>query len=207
MKNIVSSDFFSQEEVSEIKACIQEQLETREHVLWEKEIDKSTYKNDIVKIDSEQLGRLTINGLNFPEHILKKVTKYVLENNELSDKAELVSGGVTYGEYSSQYGSPKLQPHLDNGSCGIILDYQLESNTSWPIGVEYDCIKLEDNSAMILYPLTQYHWRPVKNFTDNEYVKMIFFEFHTEGVTRKRSKEKEIALHEFSNNFYKGENK
>jgi hypothetical protein len=207
MKNIVSSDFFTQQEVAEIKSCIQDQLETREHVLWDVEIDTSTYKKDIVKIQSEQLGRLTINGLNFPSHILDKVTKYVLDNNELSDKAELVGGGVTYGEYGGKYGMPRLQPHLDGGTCGIILDYQLESNVVWPIGIEYDTVELKDNEAMILYPLTQYHWRPVRKFAEDEYVKMIFFEFHTEGITRKRDEEKESALHQFSNNFYKGDNK
>ena len=207
MENKVAIDFFTQEEVEEIKCCIQEQLDTREHVLWDIEIDKSTYTKEIVKIQSDQLGRLTINGLNFPEHILKKVSDYILANNEISDKAELVGGGVTYGEYSGKYGSPRLQPHLDGGSCGIILDYQLESNVDWPIGIEYDSVQLKDNSAMILYPLHQYHWRPVRQFDENEYVKMIFFEFHTEGISSKRDKDKEGDLHRFADNFYKGDNK
>jgi hypothetical protein len=206
MKNIVKQDFFTENDISEIKDCIDTQLNTREHVLWGIEIDKSTYTKEIVKIQSEQLGRLTINGLQFPEHILQKVKDYVLKNNEVSDKAELVGGGVTYAEYSGKYGSPRLQPHLDGGSCGIIFDYQLDSNVLWPIGIEYDTVELEDNSAMILYPLHQYHWRPTKQFKEDEYVKMIFFEFHTEGIKSERDLEKENNLRQFSDNFYKGEN-
>lgn len=205
MRNIISSNFFTQDEISEIKSCIQEQLDTREHVLWDVEINRSTYDKDVVRIQSEQLGRLTINGLRFSDKILNKVRDYVLSNNELNTSAELVGGGVTYGEYSGKYGSPKLQPHLDGGTCGIILDYQLESNVSWPLGIEYDTIELKDNEAMILYPLSQYHWRPVRNFDENEFVKMIFFEFHTEGLSSTRDMDKESDLHRFADNFYKGE--
>lgn len=207
MKNIIAKNFFTLEEIQEIQACIDEQLAVREHVQWDIEIDKATYKKDIVKIQADQLGRLTINGMEFPKHILQKVTDYVINTNELSKDTALVGGGVTYGEYSGKYGNPRLQPHLDGGSCGIILDYQLNSNIDWPIGIEYDTVQLEDNSALILYPLHQYHWRPARPFTENEYVKMIFFEFHTEGFTRTRDEEKESALHRFSDNFYKGENK
>ena len=204
MKNIVATNFFTDDEILEIKSCIDKELSQREYVVWESEIDKSTYTKDVVKIQKDQLGRITINGLVFSDQILNKVKDYVVKNNQLSVIPEFVGGGATYGEYSGKYGEPKLQPHLDGGTCGIILDYQLESNTVWPIGIENDTIVLEDNQAMILYPLSQYHWRPTRKFADDEFVKMIFFEFHTEGLERVRDLEKEIRLNEFSSNFYKG---
>jgi hypothetical protein len=79
--------------------------------------------------------------------------------------------------YSLEYGEPELPPHFDGDSTDLILNYQLESNTDWPVGVDQEIVKLEDNSAIMFNPNVKIHWRPRKLFNKDEYVTMIFFRF------------------------------
>jgi hypothetical protein len=89
----------------------------------------------------------------------------------------------TYGAalcvvYSSEYGQPNLPPHFDGDDTEFVVDFQLESNTQWDVGVDLKTYSLEDNSAIIFNPNEHIHWRPHKEFGDGEYVKMMFFRFY-----------------------------
>jgi hypothetical protein len=80
-------------------------------------------------------------------------------------------------EYNLNYGEPNLPPHFDGDSTDLIFNYQIESNTVWPLGVDEDVIELGDNSALLFNPNASVHWRPIKKFEVGEYVKMAFFRF------------------------------
>ncbi len=80
-------------------------------------------------------------------------------------------------EYSLEYGKPDLPPHFDGDDTDLIVNYQFESNTDWPLGIDAELIELEDNSALLFNPNSNVHWRPLKTFEKDEYVKMIFFRF------------------------------
>ena len=126
--------------------------------------------NDIKEFEpDEELGRhkFTIDkiGNEFAERLIKLV------NNNLS------LSSVTYVEYSNKFGKPNLPPHFDGDSSELILNYQLSSNTVWDLGLNTSIYKLEDNSAILFDPNKNIHWRPIKDFKDGEYVKMIFFRF------------------------------
>lgn len=124
----------------------------------------------------EQLGRLQISDLtgNMPSSIR---TKLVSIARDISGLPLDLTHGV-YSIYSNKYGSPQLPPHFDGDTNDLIINFQLESNTSWDIGVGLEVCSLEDNSAAIFNGNTNPHWRPHKSFKDNEYIKMIFFRFH-----------------------------
>lgn len=79
--------------------------------------------------------------------------------------------------YSSEYGQPNLPPHFDGDDTEFVVDFQLESNTRWDLGVDLETYQLEDNSAVIMSPNEHIHWRPHKEFKDGEYVTMLFFRF------------------------------
>lgn len=81
--------------------------------------------------------------------------------------------------YSLEYGEPSLPPHFDGDSTDLILNYQLESNTTWPVGVGTEVVELEDNSAILFNPNEQVHWRTRKKFNKGEYVKMVFIRFQS----------------------------
>jgi hypothetical protein len=97
---------------------------------------------------------------------------------DLSDRDLTLSKFVLYVEYNNKYGNPDLPPHFDADKNEFIFDYQLESNTSWDLGVNMDVHAMEDNSALVFNPNLNIHWRPVKDFEDGEYVRMVFFRFY-----------------------------
>jgi hypothetical protein len=129
--------------------------------------------NSIPKLDDSNLGRvqnsfgLTDNGIN------AKITDLA---NSLSEK-KLRFNSVSYAYYSNLYGEPNLPPHFDSDSTDLIIDYQLEANISWDLGINTELYPLEDNSAIVFNPNTNIHWRPHIRFEDGDYVKMLFFRF------------------------------
>jgi hypothetical protein len=135
------------------------------------------YLNNVISalptLDDPNLGRvqnsfdLTDNSINTKIHHLA---------NSISDK-KLHFNTASYAYYSSLHGEPNLPPHFDSDSTDIIIDYQLEANISWDLGVNTELYPLENNSAIVFNPNTNIHWRPHRRFEDGEYVKMLFFRF------------------------------
>jgi hypothetical protein len=132
-------------------------------------------KKNILQTVDEQLGRIqvsnfgkTLNSLFYTK--LSKIAK------EVSGK-DLSFANKIYVEYSNQYGAPNLPPHFDGDSSDLIINFQLQSNTSWDIGLDLTLYSLQDNSALVFNGNEYIHWRPHKVFNDGEYVKMIFFRF------------------------------
>lgn len=142
------------------------------------------YEDDTDLSVSKYLGRIQLNVSNFhdlfsyssPENLLSKLQR--IANDHSEHKLRLAS--VTYVEYNSEYGVPDLPPHYDGDYNDLIINYQLESNTKWSVGVNFETYALEDNSALIFNPNTEIHWRPKKTFAPGQFVKMVFFRFENE---------------------------
>lgn len=126
----------------------------------------------------EHLGRTQI-PFGAPQLVLDKLTKIV---NEAYGEDFMLGQGGAYVEYSNQYGVPDLPPHFDGDNSDLLIDFQLSANTSWPMGVNLETYPLEDNSAVIFNPNTNIHWRPIKEFKDGEYVKLLFFRGYNSKV-------------------------
>ena len=123
------------------------------------------------------LGRLNMDSIIFPFHITKKVEDLVRDLYNIDPSIEIESPNPLCVEYSSEYGKPHLPPHYDTDSTDVIIDYQLSSNTDWPLGLNKELMPLQDNAAVIFNPNIHIHWRPHKKFQPGEYVRMIFFRF------------------------------
>jgi hypothetical protein len=121
--------------------------------------------------DDTLLGRNLILEINFPEKIKEKITKIC---SDILDTEVFFTHGA-YAEYSNVYGSPNLPPHFDGDTNILVVDYQLDANTSWDLGIDLKPYPLKDNSALIFNANEHIHWRPHKKFKDGEYVKMLFF--------------------------------
>jgi hypothetical protein len=117
----------------------------------------------------EELGRFQINFV-LPNHLYKKISGMI---QKMYDNNVVISSAM-YVEYNSKYGEPNLRPHYDGDFNDVIIDFQLESNTVWPLGLDLGVYELKDNSALIFNPNQYAHWRPKKIFKNGEYVKMIF---------------------------------
>lgn len=83
-------------------------------------------------------------------------------------------------EYSSEFGTPNLPPHFDGDINDLIINMQLEANTSWDIGLNTETYTVEDNSAVVFNGNAEAHWRPYKKFEEGEYVRMMFVRFYNE---------------------------
>jgi hypothetical protein len=119
-------------------------------------------------------GRVCITEMGMPDGLQERLNDLVSDLFNVKLVGEL-SLGV---EYNPKYGTPNLPPHFDGDNTEIILNYQLDSNTSWACGVNTTVFDMEDNSALIFSPNANVHWRPHKKFNEGEFVKMIFFRFY-----------------------------
>jgi hypothetical protein len=150
-------NLFTEEEVSALKSLL-------------KTMPKCKFTVD------KNYGRLRFMELQgVPESIVQKLNSIV--NNVSDVELELLNppaGAI----YSSKHGvNPKLPTHFDGDFNDAIIDYQLESNTQWPLGVNLETYPLEDNSGVLFSPNANIHWRPRKTFKEDEYITMIFFRF------------------------------
>ena len=117
-------------------------------------------------------------------NVLEKVTK---EIKKYHPDAEYSAS--RYIEYSPKWGNgkPMLTMHKDSDikegdttpyevardikkERVICFDYQLDSNTDWPLIVENLEFGLQNNDALLMYPEKQLHGRPDKNFNNFEFV-------------------------------------
>jgi len=172
MENIVLNDLFTKEECIELHLMVQSEMTNRPHVdIVHDENGSLINQDDVVMIDREN-GRLMAEILPTPEHIIEKLKKVMKDNY---GSCEYIS--TVYAEYSSNTGNPKLNGHFDAKLDTTLIDYQLASNTTWPITVDGTNYELIDNQAVLLRPFKQYHGRPQKTFEKDEYVNMLFFFF------------------------------
>jgi hypothetical protein len=144
---------------------------------WE-ELDfiKNLIENSEFEIDKD-LGRMRISRtLNdkFSKDILDKLYEIA---NQSTDIPLTMSHAICV-EYSAKYGQPNLPPHFDGDTNDLIINMQLESNTSWDIGLNLNTYTLEDNSALVFNGNTEVHWRVHKEFKGNEYIRMMFVRFY-----------------------------
>jgi len=122
---------------------------------------------------NNQLGRIQVGHLNISKDIINKMYDLIYSKFGLNLKMD----HALYAEYSKKYGKPDLPPHYDHDTNLLVIDYQLDANTEWNLGVDFESYSLENNSALIFNANEHIHWRPHKKFKENEYVKMIFFRF------------------------------
>lgn len=121
----------------------------------------------------EEMGKIYFHIQDLPYSISKEL-------NIIADQYELNTNflSTTYTKYSGKYGKPKLEMHTDKLDTLLLIDYQYSSNTSWDLIVEKDQFELKDNDAVVLLSSGSVrHGRPEKNFSENDYIEMLFFDF------------------------------
>ena len=178
MENKVIADILTHDEIQEILSIVNQEKQSRPYTYLEAAQEGAEYKKD-VKVYSK-IGRLDIEKLELPDSILDKFDNLPVFDG--SERSRMNRAEVLYAEYSGKYGKSELRPHYDGGNSTYLIDYQIASNTSWAIGVEDNAYEIKDNHALVLAPVTQIHWRPVRDFTEDQYVAMLFFRFNEPGV-------------------------
>jgi hypothetical protein len=147
-----------------------------ENIFSKIEID---YLKDIIK-EKESLklytlrpdtGRITMPLPHLKSEIIYKVEEIIKNSYGKNYKVK----DVGFNRYKLEYGNPKLKPHVDDGNCEIVFDYQFETNKKWDVVVNGNSIGLNDNDAVIFEGEKDAHWRKPTRFSPNDYVSMINF--------------------------------
>jgi len=178
MKPIIIKDVFSEEQLELLKQTVRDQLEIRELRHYDA-MGPDPHSKKYIKVFSSS-GRLDIEQMHIPEEILRRVEDVVNQHSEVPLTAP--QNSAVYAEYSGKHGTPSLGTHFDYGVSEMIFDFQLESNVSWSLGVDFDTYTLQDNEALMFNPVGQAHWRTIKHFSEDDYVRMIFFRCFRENA-------------------------
>lgn len=152
----------------------------------QEEIDE-IYKNLSVAYDKYVMERYgqQISNFQMPTSALNKIIKMC---EEASGMSGLVLEAYQFSRYekfikdNGEVSNPVLIPHYDGfPEPRFTFDYQIKSNTLWPLFVENKEFVLLDNQAVTFSGTHQIHWRSKKDFAPGEFVDMIFCHLYLPG--------------------------
>lgn len=149
----IIENIFSEIEINYLKAIIKE---------------KESLKLYTIRPDT---GRIFISLSYLKPEIIDKVEEIIKNIYGKDYKVK----DIGFQRYKLEYGSPNLKPHVDDGNCEIVFDYQIEANKKWDVVVNGNPVGLNDNDAVIFEGEKDAHWRNSTTFNSNEYVSMINF--------------------------------
>lgn len=179
-KNVLIKNIFLKNELKELYDLINHQINSVEE--WELRYPGDEYKGHPIQevssipIKNESMGRVSIHNVKVPEIIVEKLKKRIEDEGFIHYTYQNAN---TYLEYNFNAGNPKLPAHIDKTEYpdSLMIDFQLDSNTSWPITIENENFILNNNEAITFFGVQQMHGRPFKKFENSEYVKNIIFRF------------------------------
>jgi hypothetical protein len=154
--NVISKNVLSNDEIAEIYDRVKESYNEYVNDSWGQQVA----------------------DFRMPESVLEKIVKL---SEDVFGKPGLVLEAYQFARYekfTAPDGSvsiPRLMPHRDFFTePRYTFDYQIGSNVSWPIFVEGEEFTLSDNEALTFSGTHQVHWRPKQEWTEGEFVDMIF---------------------------------
>jgi hypothetical protein len=173
-KNIIVDNVLTQEEIDQVYAELEQAYDSYIMERYGQKISNfrmSKFALDkIVKICEEVSG---VSGLVLEAYQFSRYEKFTKPDGSIS--------------------SPRLIPHYDSfPEPRFTFDYQISSNTSWPLVVEGTEMILADNQALTFSGTHQIHWRPEKTFKDGEFIDMIFCHLSLPGDTANSAEHWEI---------------
>lgn len=171
VKNILSS-----EDIAEIKLLVKEEMAKRKVVIHDIPIPYADSET-LIK-EYSRFARRDIEIFSLPDRILEKFNK-LTELFPDDFKYIIDKSCITYAEYRGVYGEPSLGPHHDGGESTFMVNYQLESNIDWSVGVGKNVYDIFDNEALLFSPTEIFHWRPILPFKDDQYLCVIFLRYAT----------------------------
>jgi hypothetical protein len=153
-KNVVIKNFLTDYEIDDLLNSI-----------------KKPYKQYVMDLFVQQ-----ITDFRMPEKIEQKIISHIEKITGLSGfEMEYQFSRYELLNANGEVAMPNLTPHFDGfEQPRITFDYQLNSNTSWPIYVEGKEFVLKNNEALTFSGTHQVHWRSPKDFSEGEFVEMIF---------------------------------
>lgn len=176
------------------------------NIFTQEEIDELYSVIDINQTDNTSILSIYAQKawfVDLPSSIKNKVSD--LANKIYGHKVKLEE--ISFARYSKEYGDfPVLTPHYDNTfkESRVTLDVQLRSNIDWPIVIHGKDFTLKDNEAVTFSGTNQIHWRKYQEFSDSDFIEMLFCHFSLEDkqpITLEDKEEIEKNMVYYSNRF------
>lgn len=180
---IVIKDFFSKEELSDLKNKMDSIFNSREKTNIEDLSWDTIYTNySGVQID-KFCGRAQL-SLSHEDNILIPDTvkeKLLAEARKIDPLAEFRYFSIV--KYAKEYGIPQLAPHCDHPEKETFLfDIQVDGNIDWPLMVDGEGYTLANNSILVVDVQDKPHWRKPMVFQDDSFLYMLFVMFKNDTL-------------------------
>lgn len=192
----IIKNFFTEEEIKEIKNTINKQIIDN--------ISNNLYEYDGFDINSSH-GSFLYGGQKTNQQFSKRIKNKIIKNaeNYLGVEVEELDGfGITWQRYSRMTGfNPKLPVHVDTGEETEKPQYHqmsfsipIDNLFIWDIDINNKIYKIENNDALLFCVTSDFHKRPLRDFSPEEKYDVIIVRFFTKEfkVDINKSKYKNI---------------
>ena len=92
---------------------------------------------------------------------------------------------LKYQRYTSKTGnsSPELRPHVDKIDDKHYMSFSLPINNkeNWPVYLDKEKYDIQNNQALFFNVSNTIHWRPKKEFREEEYYDVLILRFYDSG--------------------------
>jgi len=161
--------FFTEEEVEVLLAIINYQKKASVEVLGE----------FFAPLVLPKMARMQIEMM-YPPSIRRKLEMFA---SEMVGEEVFMSHNsyLSYNQEHSPEVNPKLPPHYDSDNyfTKLTMDYQLDSNISWPIVIENEHFNLEYGDLLVFWGAGQAHWRDPIMFKEGDNTEVLTMHFAT----------------------------
>ena len=174
MKPLVIKDILSKEEIDKLKLVAEKEKKIRKVEVYD--IPIGGEGPDLLIKQYNHIGRRDIEVFPMPDGIVEKfneLTQFFPEGFQY----ELHNFNIMYVEYSGEFGIPKLGPHYDGGGTSYMINYQIDSNIDWTVGIGRQGYDIKDNEALLFCPTEDLHWRPKIKFRKDQYLSLLFLRY------------------------------
>lgn len=158
-------DFFTQEELDVILAIVKYQKIAK---------DLNEFYAPLIL---PKMARMQIEVM-YPIHIQRKLEQFA---SEMVGEEVLMyhNSYLSYNKIHNPEANPKLPPHYDSDNyfSKLTIDYQLDSNISWPITIEERTFDLKYGDLLVFWGAGQAHWREPVLFKDGDSTEVLTMHF------------------------------
>lgn len=193
---LIIKDFFTEYEIKEIKDTVNKKI-------------IGNIKNDLYEYDGFDInashGSFLYGGEKIDQKFSEQIKNKIITTTESYLGVEIDREdhfGISWQRYSKMTGfNPKLPVHVDTGEKSVKSQYHqmslsipIDNDFEWDLDINNKLYKIKNNEALLFCVTSDFHKRPLRNFTPQEKYDVMIVRFCTKDfkVNISESKYKNI---------------